>query len=238
MGVLTSIANVAETFSISFPTVVDSVLGRSDKRACDARLAAWAPRVLRHARVSLSVEGRQQVVGGQPYVLMSNHASFYDIPVVYAAFGGNLRMVAKAELFRVPLFGRAMHDAGFIEVDRQNRAAAVRSLSLAKHLLEEGTSLWIAPEGTRSTNGKLGPFKKGGFHLALQAELPILPVSLVGTFDIMPPHALATKRGAHVRAIFHAPLYTTAYLGEEEGGGRAALDRLMNDVRNAIAHGL
>jgi len=237
MGVLTSVVSAAETFGICFPTVLDSVLGRTDKRACDARLASWAPRVLAHADVALTVEGRQHIAGGQPYVLMSNHASFYDIPVVYAAFGGNLRMVAKKELFRVPVFGRAMHEAGFIEVDRQNRAAALKNLSLAKHLLEEGTSLWIAPEGTRSKDGKLGPFKKGGFRLALETQLPILPVSLVGTFEIMPPHTLRTNRGREVRAVFHAPLYTSAYVSDE-GDGHAALDRLMNDVRTKIAHGL
>jgi 1-acyl-sn-glycerol-3-phosphate acyltransferase len=235
---LLSLANAAETLGICVPTVVDSVLHRSDERACDRRLARWAPRVLERARVRLTVVGREHVRDGQAYVVMSNHASFYDIPVLYAAFGGNLRMVAKTELYRIPIFGRAMREAGFIEVDRKNRSQALKSLSIASGLLAKGTSLWIAPEGTRSgapEPGGLGPFKKGGFRLALDGRLPILPVSLAGTWKILPPHTTATERGVDVRVTFQAPLDTGAYVDHE---GRPDLERLMNDVRESIAKGL
>lgn len=235
-SILTSVANAYETFGICFPTVVDSIRGRSDMRVFDERLADWGPRVLDRAGVRLTIEGREHVVAGQPYVVMSNHASFYDIPVIYASFGGNLRMVAKTELFRIPVFGKAMRQAGFIEVDRKNRSQAVQALEVAKHLLRDGTSLWISPEGTRSGTDKLGPFKKGGFRLAMDAELPILPVSLRGTWNILPPHTASTQRGVAVHVTFHRPLDTKRYLGEVEGA--PALERLMNDVREAIAKGL
>lgn len=257
-SVLTSLANAAETFRICFPTVLDSLQGHVETQTCDERLGGWAPRVLAHAKVRLDVRGRHHVDPNRAYLLMSNHASFYDIPVLYGAFGGRLRMVAKAELFKVPVFGKAMREAGFVEVDRKDRAKAIESLASAKHLFAGGTSLWISPEGTRTVGGRghgeLGPFKKGGFRVAVDAGLPILPVSLRNTWKIMPPSSVKTQRGVEVVATFQAPIDPNAYLAEERARANGAegtdstlpgsapeknaIERLMNDVRQAIAKDL
>src|SRR5690606_30789925 len=133
-------------------------------------------------------------------VLMSNHRSYYDIPTVFRAVPGRVRMVAKKELFRVPIFGPAMLASGFVKVDRERRESAIASLRESQRLLESGTRVWIAPEGTRSRDGRLGPFKSGGFHLALSAGVPILPMALEGTEKILPHDGVRVRKGAHVTA--------------------------------------
>lgn len=214
-----------ETLAISVPTVVDAALGRVTKRACDERIARWSSRIVRHTRMDLHVHGREHMRAGLTYVVMSNHQSHYDVPVLFHVLGSNMRMVAKQELFRVPVFGAAMRDAGFVSVDRKNRESAIRSLEAAKPMLRSGTHLWIAPEGTRSLDGKLGSFKKGGFVLAEDLELPILPLTISGTRDVLPSHAALTSPGHRVDVTFHAPIVA-------ERGKR---DAVMQAVRDAIA---
>jgi 1-acyl-sn-glycerol-3-phosphate acyltransferase len=167
-------------------------------------------------------------------VIMSNHQSFYDVPVLYAVLGGNLRMVAKKELFAVPIFSRAMREAGFIEVDRSNRQRALDSMKLARETLEKGVNVWIAPEGTRSRSGALGPFKKGGFYLAFESKLPILPVTLVGTRDALGAQALRSSAGARVRVTIAPPIDTAPYLAQGKGGR----EKLMAAVHDVIERGL
>ncbi len=157
-----SLAGVYETVLISIPTALEGMVGRTDKRIFDDRLDRWCKRVLARADMDVQVVGRENVRTGQTYLVMSNHQSLYDIPVMFYVLGGNLRMVAKAELFRVPIWGRAMREAGFIAIDRSNRERAKESLESAKKSLAAGVHIWIAPEGTRSRTGELLPFKKGG----------------------------------------------------------------------------
>jgi 1-acyl-sn-glycerol-3-phosphate acyltransferase len=140
-------------------------------------------------------------------------------------------MVAKKELFRVPVFGAAMLAAGFVKIDREKRASAIASLDESKRLLEGGTRVWIAPEGTRSKDGKLGPFKSGGFHLALGAEVPILPIALEGTEKILPHDGFSVHKGAHVTATILDPIETNGY----GGNGRKAL---AAEVHRVIAEAL
>src|SRR4051812_11311621 len=166
-----------EALAVSVPTVVDAARGRLSQRECDVRLETFASHVMRNAEILVSVRGREHLEGSQSsrggldagtrtYVVMSNHQSHYDVPVLYYVLGGRMRMVAKKELFSLPVFGRALRDSGMIEVDRGNRERAIASLHTAQKQLEAGTHIWIAPEGTRSETGDLGAFKKGGFVLA------------------------------------------------------------------------
>jgi 1-acyl-sn-glycerol-3-phosphate acyltransferase len=230
-----SLRTVYETLAISVPTLIDSTLGRITKESCDDRLESWSAKVIEHAGVSLDVRGREHAAQGQTYVVMSNHQSHYDIPVLYYVLGGNMRMVAKIELFRVPIFGPAMRGAGFIAIDRSNREKAVASLAAAKRMLATGTNVWIAPEGTRSKDGGLGVFKKGGFMLALDTEWPILPVSIDGTRDILPAHGMRATPGAKVTVTLHAPVDPKEYAGQPQKRAREAL---MQRVRAIIASGL
>jgi 1-acyl-sn-glycerol-3-phosphate acyltransferase len=118
-------------------------------------------------------------------------------------------MVAKKELFRIPIWGRAIRDAGMICVDRRDRAAAIASLNQAADQIADGVSIWIAPEGTRSRNGQLNPLKKGGFRLAKGTSTAIVPVALSGTFDVLPAMARRMQYDVSVRVTFGKPLEVT-----------------------------
>ncbi len=217
-----------ETTRISMPTIADALTGRTNYTVCDRRLDSWSRNLLRQAKISLQISGREHIAKGRSFVVMSNHQSHYDIPVVFQSLGIRVRMIAKTELFRIPIMGRAMLDSGFIELDRSNRRRALESMKVAKvRLLEDGLSIWIAPEGTRSKTGELGEFKTGGFYLALDAGAPILPVTIDGTIDVLSPGGTVVHKGRTVRVIIHEPIDVTRYT-------RATLRELMDRVREAI----
>ncbi|MEO8874497.1 MAG: lysophospholipid acyltransferase family protein, partial [Polyangiaceae bacterium] len=113
--------SVYETLAISWPTVVDAALNRVTKEACDDRLESWGRKIVEHAELELEVRGREHLAPGKTYLVMSNHQSLYDVPVLFHVIGKNIRMITKRELFKVPIFGKAMEEAGFISIDRENR---------------------------------------------------------------------------------------------------------------------
>jgi 1-acyl-sn-glycerol-3-phosphate acyltransferase len=245
-SLLLSVRNAYEALAVSVPTVVDGLRGRLVERACDERLETFAAHVMRNAEIAVSVRGREHLEGAQStrgglaagtrtYVVMSNHQSHYDVPVLYYVLGGRMRMVAKTELFKLPLFGRALRDAGMIEVDRGNRQAAVASLTKAKAQLEAGTHIWIAPEGTRSGSGELLPFKKGGFVLALDMKAPILPITIKGTRDVLQAHGMLSRRGVEVHVTIHPPIDTAH---RDTTSSKVAREALMAEVRAAIVSAL
>jgi 1-acyl-sn-glycerol-3-phosphate acyltransferase len=217
-----------QTAKISIPTIIDGLLGRVSARVCDRRLDGWSRALLEQARVQLEVTGQENVAHGESYVVMSNHQSHYDIPVVFQALGIPLRMVAKKELFEIPVMGRAMRYSGFVEVDRGRHAKAVRSLTSARERLEkDGTSVWIAPEGTRSQTGDLGKFKRGGFHLAIDAGLRILPVAIDGSRNVLKAKGLEVHKGQTVRVAVCPPITATDF-------GRARVAELIRAAHDAI----
>jgi 1-acyl-sn-glycerol-3-phosphate acyltransferase len=221
-----------ETAKICVPTVVDGVLARIDPRICDRRLDNWSKGLLRAARVQVETAGRENLVPGESYVVMSNHQSHFDIPVVFQALGIPVRMVAKRELFRIPLMGSAMRYAGFVEVDRARHTRAMRSLREARVRLErDGLSVWIAPEGTRSLDGVLGKFKRGGFSLAVEAGLRILPVVVDGSLRVHRAKDLEVHKDQTVRVQVCPPIDTAAF-------GRKGTGELMAAVRRCIEAGL
>jgi 1-acyl-sn-glycerol-3-phosphate acyltransferase len=204
------------TLGISLPTVAEALIGRLKPECSDARLRGWANRLGELTRTKLSVSGHEPIPE-QACVVMSNHRSYCDIPIIYAALPESvrLRMVAKAELFYVPLWGRAMRVSGFIPIVRSDRQRAIESINIAKQQVESGTFIWIAPEGTRSRTGELGALKKGGFILARDTGVPILPVSIIGSEQIMPPSGWRLFCDKSARCIFH-PLIQTRDRSLEE----------------------
>jgi 1-acyl-sn-glycerol-3-phosphate acyltransferase len=240
-SLLLSLRNVYETLYVSAPTVVDAVRGTITRRTCDARIESWATRVVANSEMMISVRGREHVEPGRlghgehAYVVMSNHQSHYDVAVIYYVLGSAIRMVAKRELFDIPVFGSAMRAAGFVSVDRKNTESAIASLADAKAMLASGVPIWIAPEGTRSPTGELMPFKKGGFILALDTGTPILPVSIRGTREVLRAKGLRSRPGVEIFVTIHAPVDPSRYAGLPR---KAARDALMDDVRRAIASGL
>jgi 1-acyl-sn-glycerol-3-phosphate acyltransferase len=233
-SVALSLRNVYETLAISWPTVVDALAGRLTKAICDDRLKSWSGAVVENAGIVLEVAGRDRLRPGETYLVMSNHQSLYDIPVLFHVVGPNIRMITKKELFKVPIFGGALAGAGFIAIDRTDRIRAMQSLAEARSLLASGTHVWIAPEGTRSRTGQLLPFKKGAFYLAFDAGLPILPITLRGTRDVLTAHGLRSTAGVKVRVAIHERIDPRPYTER----GQKGRGELMQEVRRVIASGL
>jgi 1-acyl-sn-glycerol-3-phosphate acyltransferase len=186
----------------------------------------WGRSILAVSGVQVRVEGRERIDPGAAFICMSNHQSNFDIPVLLGYLPMPFRWLAKAELFKIPIFGRAMRGAGYIPIDRSDRPAAIDSLRKAADAVRSGVSVVIFPEGTRSPDGRLKPFKKGGFVMAIEAGVPIMPVALRGTFDIMPKSRLLI-RPAEVTLAIGAPIATTGYRLHTK-------ETLMEDVRNAL----
>ena len=226
-----ALLTIAATARACAPTVLAAARGKLTRDSADRRITAWAREAARLADMRIDVGGLEHVDPTETYVVMSNHQSNYDIFTMFHGYPGTLRMVAKVEMRDIPLLGRAMEAAEFVFVDRRDNARARQSLDTARELMSSGVSVWIAPEGTRSRSGHLGPFKKGGFMLALSAGVRILPATLQGTGRIQPTKKLAIHRSQRVSLRFHAPIDPAAY-------GAAGREALMADVRAAIASGL
>lgn len=193
-----------------------------------ARLWSWL--ILKTCRVRLEAHYSPALDVSIPAVYMSNHQSLFDTPALILAMPADFRMIPKHELLFVPILGQSLWLAGFIFVNRRNRASAIKSLDRAAARVERGTSIVIFPEGTRSPDGALLPFKKGGFALALKAGVPVVPVSIRGGREILPKKSLRIRPG-RMEAIFGAPVSTTGYSLETK-------DQLLDRVREAIAAGL
>jgi 1-acyl-sn-glycerol-3-phosphate acyltransferase len=233
-SIVLTLRNIGETLAVSLPTMLEALAGRVTKETCDDRLERWSRRVVANAHMRIEVVGRENLRADETYLVMSNHQSLYDVPVLFHVIGSNVRMIAKEELFRVPVFGPALAAGGFISIDRGDRKAAIASLQRARDLLAGGTHVWIAPEGTRSRTGELLPFKKGAFYLALEARLAILPVTLRGTRDALPAKGLRSASGAHVRVTIHPKIDPAPYVAR----GKKGRDDLMLEVRRVLEIGL
>jgi 1-acyl-sn-glycerol-3-phosphate acyltransferase len=157
---------------------------------------------------------------------MANHQSNYDIPVLLGYLPGQFRWLAKAELFKIPIFGRSMRGCGYISIDRFNRQSAIESLNKAADRIKNGASVVIFPEGTRSPDGGIMAFKKGGFVLAIDAGVPIIPVVIDGTRGIMPKKRMLIKPNRVLLKVLPA-VETMAYTRENK-------EELMNVIRKKM----
>lgn len=170
----------------------------------------WARLILFFCNVKLHVDGREHLDPKQAYIFMPNHQSMVDIPVIYVALAHQFRWVAKVELFKIPIFGKAMLRCGYISIDRTNRKAAFASLQEAIRKIREGASVLIFPEGTRSDDGTILPFKKGGFVMAVEAKALIVPVVITGTQAVMSKGRLRVTPG-DVFVKIHPPISAGDY---------------------------
>lgn len=183
---------LSATAGLACRAVILSGLGLLTRARADQMLRAWAPGMLRHPQIHLQVKGLSQLhlEPGRAHIMMCNHSSLYDIPVIFAAFPDySIRMMGKKELFQIPIFGRAMRAGEFLSIDRKNRERAFADLELARQTLQDGIILWTAPEGTRSLSGQLQPFKKGVFVLAISTKAVIIPVCIEGAERVLPAKA-------------------------------------------------
>jgi 1-acyl-sn-glycerol-3-phosphate acyltransferase len=186
----------------------------------------WAPGLLKASRLKVIATGQERLDPRGAYIFMSNHQSLADVPVIFDSLPHNLRFVAKKELLYVPFFGLYLYLAGYPLIDRRNREEAIRSLEHAGALIRSGIPVVSFPEGTRTRDGNVGPFKKGAFVLALEAGVPIVPVAISGSDRVMARGSLATRPGT-VRVHFGEPLDLSSY-------GPGDRDRLMAEVREII----
>jgi 1-acyl-sn-glycerol-3-phosphate acyltransferase len=174
----------------------------------------WARDILAAAGTPVEVAGLEHVPAHQPVVYASNHSSMFDIWALAATLPGSVRFVAKRELLRVPLVGRAMLAAGHVAIDRSNRARAFTAYDEAARAIRSGLSAVVFPEGTRSRTGELLPFKHAPFGLAIAAQVPVVPVYVHNTFEILPKGAFRL-RPRPIRVWIGAPIPTAGLTSEQ-----------------------
>jgi 1-acyl-sn-glycerol-3-phosphate acyltransferase len=189
----------------------------------------WGKGILFVSGIKVTVYGLDNIVPSQSYIYMSNHQSNFDIPVLLACLPVQFRWLAKAELFKIPLFGRSMRAAGYVKIDRFNRESAFESINEAAAKMQNGVSVMIFPEGTRSRDGKIRAFKKGGFVMAVDSGAPIVPVILQGTWPIMDKSSLRINAG-NVALHIEKPIDTSGYT-------RHTKNDLVESVRAIICEG-
>jgi len=197
----------------------------------DRAIHPWARKVLDIMRVRYKVFNPYNLEfdSKRPYIIISNHLSHFDIPLIYATFPKeSIRMIAKKELFYIPIFGWGMKMAGCITVDRKNARQALKDLAVAKKMMIGGIRVWIAPEGTRSRTGELGPFKKGGFKIALDTEAIIIPVTIIGSNKILPTKTFDLSFDEEVKIHIGKPIDTMQYQLKD-------MKKLIADTESEIA---
>lgn len=207
MGLIHSLRIVADMARLTAPSIVEAARGRLEREAIDERARWFAQRVVHTLQVNLVVSGGAHVSPEETYIYMSNHQSHLDIPMLYASLPSpTIRMLGKTELFQIPLWGPALRAAEFIEVDRKNPTRAKKSVERAAELVRDGVCVYLAPEGTRSRDGRINPLKKGGFHLAKATGVPLVPVAIRGTIDILPRGARVARTGKTVHVHIGDPI--------------------------------
>lgn len=214
------------TFTAMLSTFIDPSGGTYHRFAL-----LWSRVGLLFAGVKLEVEGAELIPAGQPLIFMGNHQSNFDIMTLFQAVPVRFNWLAKEELFRVPVFGRSMKSAGYIPINRGDGRESLKSLDKAAKLISAGTCVAVFPEGTRSNDGQLLPFKRGGFVLAAKAGVPIVPFTIQGSREINPPDNFLSLRPGRIRIRFSPPIATG-----ERGARQQA--NLMDQVREAIVAGL
>jgi len=186
----------------------------------------WARLCCAIVPLKIHIKGKKNYNKNQSYVIVANHQSMADIPILHGYLGLNIKWIMKKELGAIPIFSPACRQLGCICVDRSNHEAALKSMQEAKKELSSKASVFFFAEGSRSRNGKVMPFKKGAFVFACETDLPILPVTIKNSFDILPPDSLDLTPGV-VDIIVHHPVYVSAHHLDR-------LDEMIRRVRKTI----
>lgn len=186
----------------------------------------WSRIMLASAGARLRVHDLANAYRHDPCVFIANHGSMVDIWVMFTFMPTGTRFVAKQELFKIPIFGWVLRASGCVAIDRGRRREAIRSLQSAGNQIRAGRSVVLYPEGTRSKDGRLGPFKKGAFHLAVKAGVPVVPVSIRGSFEILSPGTWRVNPGV-VDVHLDSPIDVAPYQPSNSSG-------LLTDVRSII----
>jgi len=186
----------------------------------------WGKVALLANHVKVRREGLEHLNGKGPYIFMSNHQGSYDIFALLGYLPFQFKWLAKKELFSIPFFGWTMAAAGYIRIDREGTRETVKAMNEAAEKIRDGMSVVIFPEGSRSPDGLIQPFKKGGFTLAIKSGVPIVPIAITGSRDIMPKDKLAAASG-EIRIRMGQPIETQNYFLKDRKS-------LMEKVREII----
>ena len=186
----------------------------------------WSRDILSAAGTPVVASGLEHIPRDQPVMYASNHSSMFDVWALFATLPGSVRFVAKRELFRIPILGRAMLAVGHVPIDRAARKSAFEAYDEAARMIRGGTSVLVFPEGTRSPTGELLPFKNAPFGLAIAAQVPIVPVYVHHTFEILPKGGWRL-RPQPIRLVVGPPIPTAGLRPENR-------ERLREEVRAAM----
>ncbi len=200
-------------------------------RIANTQIAArWARILAGMTLVKVEIDGLDHIDPDRSYVVVANHQSQFDIPLIYGYCGLDLRWVMKAELRKLPFVSAGCRAIGHIFIDRSDPEQAREAINQAVARLRQGTGLLFFPEGTRSRSGRLLPFKKGAFRVAVDQQMDILPMTVIGTRDVLPADSLRVRPGT-VRLKIHPPVPT-------RGCGVADLEGIRTQVTRTIAASL
>jgi 1-acyl-sn-glycerol-3-phosphate acyltransferase len=216
---------VVITAFMSFWSVVFSFFPDADNKIHTVA-NLWAKFLLLICNIKVKVFGEKNILRGKPQIFMANHQSDFDILIALAYIPVQFRWIAKKELFNIPIFGTAMKSAGYIEIDRNNREKALQSIDEATRLIRRGKSIMTFPEDTRSRGGEIKSFKQGAFYLAIKSGTPIVPVSIVGSDQIMPKRSVKIKPG-QIKLVIGEPIEVKYFDIEKR-------HELIEKVRNTI----
>jgi 1-acyl-sn-glycerol-3-phosphate acyltransferase len=219
---------LATLTTVCFPFTVAFLFLTGGRRwSLDVARRVWAPLLVKYSGARVAVEGSEHLPPkGQPYIVMMNHQSILDIIVAFTIIPTGIRFVAKKSIGYVPILGWYMWLMGMVFIDRENHSDAVSALRKAAQLIRSGAVIFTFPEGTRTKDGTVGPFKKGIFMLAIEAGVPIVPVAIEGCLNVSPNHTWRIRPG-DVRVKIGAPIPTS-------GVAFAQRDELIHVVRNRI----
>jgi 1-acyl-sn-glycerol-3-phosphate acyltransferase len=202
-GILASVIFGIWTITLSAVVLVLAFAGTSMAFIDMLIQKLWARPIIWASGGRLELRGAEQIQNrsGKGFLLLFNHSSNLDIPALYGSFPKPFRFGAKIELFKIPFFGRAMRNIGMLPIDRSNRNKVMKVYAEAAKRVQEGESFALAPEGTRQPEPKLGPFKRGPFEFALNAQMDIVPVVIAGTYELLPRNTVWVGLGKWTRKV-------------------------------------
>ncbi|MEE4244006.1 MAG: lysophospholipid acyltransferase family protein [Kangiellaceae bacterium] len=227
---LVATINWLYTFYYCFLITVTALLFSKSRPRIDKYLKDWSRGMCKIINLKVNLVGNFKPEDNRRYIVLCNHSSIYDIPVSFLSIDGSLRMLAKKELFRIPILSRAMKSAEIISIDRQNKEQAQEDLAIAKAKMADGIIPWIAPEGTRSADGELLPFKKGAVHLALQTDAVIVPMVIKDIYKVLPKNNFRFALNQTVEVRLGEPVDATVYTVEQRTELTALLREKMAEM--------